>query len=180
MILSIGRAVTKKGFDDLLTALAALPDGCHWNFKHIGEGECLPELKKYAQELGLGDRVRWLGAQPQEKVLDHLRSADLFALACKIAPDGDQDGLPNVLMEAQSQGLPVISTRVSAVPELVEDGKTGLLADPGNPTELMQAIARLISDPSLRQSLGSAGEARVRSEFNAELGLDSLMTRFGS
>lgn len=180
VILSIGRAVTKKGFDDLLTALAALPDSCHWNFKHIGDGECLPELKKHAQELGLDDRVQWLGALPQEKVLDHLRSAELFALACKIAPDGDQDGLPNVLMEAQSQGLPVISTRVSAIPELVEDGKTGLLADPGDPTELMQAIARLISDPSLRRSLGSAGEARVRSVFNAELGLDSLMTRFSS
>ena len=180
VILSVGRAVKKKGFDDLLSALAALPDCCHWNFVHIGDGECLPELKNYAQELGLSDRIRWLGAQPQDIVLDHLRSADLFALACKVAPDGDRDGLPNVLMEAQSQGLPVISTRVSAIPELIEDGKTGLLADPKNPADLMQALARLINDPSLRRKLGSAGEARVRSAFNAELGLDSLMTRFRS
>ena len=180
VILSVGRAVTKKGFDDLLSALAALPDCCHWHFDHIGDGECLPELKNYAQKLGLSDRIRWLGAQPQDIVLDHLRSADLFALACKVAPDGDRDGLPNVLMEAQSQGLPVISTRVSAIPELIEDGKTGLLADPRNPADLMQALARLINDPSLRRKLGSAGEARVRSAFNAELGLDNLMTRFRS
>jgi glycosyltransferase involved in cell wall biosynthesis len=180
VILSVGRAVTKKGFDDLLTALAALPDGCHWVFEHIGDGERLPELKKHARELGLGDRVRWLGAQTQKIVLDHLRSADVFALASKIAPDGDRDGLPNVLMEAQSQGLAVVSTRVSAIPELIEDGKTGLLAAPGNPSEFMQAIARLIGDPSLRQKLGSAGEVRVRTMFSAELGLKNLANRFGS
>jgi glycosyltransferase involved in cell wall biosynthesis len=180
LILSIGRAVAKKGFDDLLQALAALPEDCRWRFEHIGDGECLEGLKKHAQELGLSDRVHWLGAQAQGKVLEHLRSADLFVLASKIAPDGDRDGLPNVLMEAQSQGLPVVATRVSAIPELIEDGETGLLAAAGDPQELTRAIARLIANPALRQRLGSAGETRVRTAFDAEFGLETLAARFAS
>ena len=179
VILSVGRAVAKKGFDDLLQALAALPAGCNWRFEHIGNGECLPDLKKLAGELGLDDRIRWLGAQAQENVLKRLRSADVFALACKIAPDGDRDGLPNVLMEALSQGLPVVSTRVSAIPELIEDGETGLLTAPDNPQELMREIARLIADSALRKRLGSAGEAHVRAAFDAEFCLESLVTKFG-
>ena len=180
VILSIGRAVAKKGFDDLLRALAGLPEDCRWRFEHIGDGECLDGLKKRARELGLGERVHWFGAQAQGRVLEQLRSADLFVLACKIAPDGDRDGLPNVLMEAQSQGLPVVATRVSAIPELIEDGETGLLAAAGNPQELTRAIARLIADPALRRRLGSAGETRVRTAFDAEFGLDTLAAQFAS
>ena len=99
-------------------------------------------------------------------------------LASKVAPDGDRDGIPNVLMEAQSQSLPVVSTRVSAIPELIEDGKTGLLVEPGNPRELMEAISQLVSNPDLRQCLGYEGAARLRTSFNAEIGLDYLATRF--
>ena len=82
-------------------------------------------------------------------------------------------------MEAQSQGLPVVSTRVSAIPELIEDGETGLLTAPDNPQELMRAIARLIADPALRKRLGSAGEAHVRAAFDVEFFLESLATKFG-
>lgn len=179
LILSVGRAVVKKGYDDLLIALAGLPTECDWKFEHIGDGECLPALKKQTSRLGLSNRVLWLGSQTQNIVLDHLRSADVFALASKVAPDGDQDGLPNVLMEAQSQGLPVVSTRVSAIPELIKDGETGLLTSPGNPEELMQALALLINDPNLRKRLGTAGEARTRKYFGSEPGLENLASRFG-
>ncbi len=93
-------------------------------------------------------RIEWLGSQAQEDVLARYRSADLFVLACRIADDGDRDGLPNVLVEASSQGLPCISTRVSGVTELLKDGETGLVVEPDDPKALAIALARAISDPA--------------------------------
>ncbi len=113
-----------------------------------------------ARSLGIDDRITWLGPQPQEAVLAHYRSADLFVLASRIAADGDRDGLPNVLMEAQSQGLACVSTRVSAIPELIVDGETGLLVPPDDDSALAEALARLIRNPALRHRLGVAGRKR--------------------
>ncbi|MEX0582526.1 MAG: glycosyltransferase, partial [Sneathiella sp.] len=104
-ILSVGRAVAKKGYDDLLKALAALPEDLNWRFIHIGGGPMLGDLKTLADELGIAERMDWRGALPQREVLAALQSADIFVLASRIADDGDRDGLPNVLMEAQSQKL---------------------------------------------------------------------------
>src|SRR5690606_23746236 len=118
-ILSIGRAVEKKGFDDLLAALALLPATLGWRLVHIGGGPLKEALQRQATALGLAVRIEWRGAQPQQAVLEACRLADLFCLAPRIAGDGDRDGLPNVLMEAQSQGLAVVATAVSAVPELI-------------------------------------------------------------
>ena len=98
VILSVGRAVPKKGYDDLLAALAELPDDLYWRLVHIGGGALTRQLADLAASLGLAERVSWLGAQAQAAVLESYRAADLFVLACKIAPDGDRDGLPNVLM----------------------------------------------------------------------------------
>ncbi|MBT6117752.1 MAG: glycosyltransferase family 4 protein, partial [Rhodospirillaceae bacterium] len=156
-ILSVGRAVEKKGYEDLLDALAALPAGPAWRFVHIGGGKRLAALKARADELGLGDRIEWLGPQPQETVLARYRTAGLFVLASRIAADGDRDGLPNVLVEAQSQGLACLGTCVSAIPELIRDGETGLLVPPGDPPALAEALARMIVDPALRARLGAAG-----------------------
>jgi glycosyltransferase involved in cell wall biosynthesis len=177
-ILSIGRAVAKKGYGDLLTALARLPAGIHWRFRHIGGGPLLDTLQQQARELGIADRIEWQGAQPQETVLQALRQADLFVLASKTAADGDRDGLPNVLMEAQSQALAVVSTTVSGIPELVRDGETGQLVPPGDPAALAAAMEHLIRDPSLRVRLGEAGNERVRSRFSMDGGIDSLAARF--
>ena len=106
------------------------------------------------------------------------RWADLFVLASRIAGDGDRDGLPNVLMEAQSQKLACIATRVSAIPELIDDGRTGMLVPPADPAALAQALAELISSPARRQVLGDAGEARVRSAFTLDAGIDRLAAKF--
>ncbi|MCW5730619.1 MAG: glycosyltransferase family 4 protein [Alphaproteobacteria bacterium] len=179
VILSVGRAVAKKGYDVLLAALAELPAGLDWRFVHIGGGELQKKLKAQAAAAGLAPRIEWLGARPQKEVLDWLRRADIFVLACRRAGDGDQDGLPNVLMEAQSQGLPCVSTRFAAVPELIRDGETGLLAEPGDVAGLAQAMARLLADAQLRQRLGAAGEARVRAEFGMAAGIRQLAERFG-
>lgn len=178
-LLSVGRAVPKKGYDDLLEALARLPATLSWRLVHIGGGPLLPSLRRRAAALGLAHRIDWLGPQPQDTVLRHYRRADLFVLASRIAADGDRDGLPNVLMEAQSQGLAVVSTRVSGVPELVVDGTTGILVPPGDATALAEALAGLIADPARRAALGEAGRARVRKDFDMTRGIDRLARRFG-
>jgi glycosyltransferase involved in cell wall biosynthesis len=170
-ILSVGRAVPKKGYDDLLAALAQLPSDLHWRFDHIGGGPLLDSLKQKAEALRLSDRVVWRGAQTEEAVRAAYGEADLFVLASRIGEDGDRDGLPNVLMEALSQSCPVIATNVSAIPELVADGVTGVLVPAGDPASLAAAIARMARDPALRTRLAAAGEARVRRDFPLERGV---------
>ena len=178
-ILSVGRAVAKKGYDDLLAALALLPQTLDWRFVHVGGGALSKELKAHAARLGIADRIEWRGARPQPDVLAAYREADIFVLASKIAPDGDRDGLPNVLMEAQSQGLACVATDVAGIPELIEDEETGLLVAPGDPAALAAALGRLIADPALRARLGAAGEQRVRHEFDAGVAIEALAQRFG-
>ncbi len=177
-IVSVGRAVPKKGYGDLLTALAALPSGLAWRFVHIGGGPLLPELKAQAGLLGLSGRIDWRGSQPQEKVLDLYRQADLFVLASRIADDGDRDGLPNVLMEAQSQGVAVLATKLSGIPELIDDGATGMLVEAGDSGALARGLETLIRQPALRQRLGEAGYRRIEAKFDMEKGIDLLMDRF--
>jgi len=177
-IVSVGRAVAKKGYDGLLQALAALPGDLAWRFSHIGGGPLRDGLMKQAAKLGIADRIDWRGALVQTEVLAALQSADIFVLASKIAADGDRDGLPNVLMEAQSQGVACLSTAVSAIPELIEDGVGGLLVPPDDVAALGSALQDLIKDPTLRQRLGAAGQNRVRNEFSMDGGIDRLMARF--
>ena len=179
-LLSVGRAVAKKGFDDLVAALALLPNDVHWRWTHIGGGALLDQLKADVVARGLADRVTWSGALNQRAVICAYRDADIFVLPSKIAADGDRDGLPNVLMEAQSQGLVCLATAVSAIPELITDGATGLLVAPGDPVALSAALADLIGDPSLRGRLGAAGEAHVRARFDHAAGLDWLAGRLKS
>jgi len=178
-LLSVGRAVPKKGFEDLLDALAALPPALAWRLTHVGGGELGGVLKKQAEELGLASRIDWRGAQPQAEVLRLYREADLFVLASKVAADGDRDGLPNVLMEAASQRLACLSTRLPGIQELIEDDVTGLLVPPADPPALSAALAKLIADPALRRRLGAAAEARVRQSFDAERTVEDLAERFG-
>ncbi|MFZ2005187.1 MAG: glycosyltransferase [Stellaceae bacterium] len=179
VILSVGRAVAKKGYDDLLAALALLPRNLYWRFVHIGGGPLAGELKARAARLGLAERIEWHGARSQPEVLAAYRDADIFVLAAKVAPDGDRDGLPNVLIEAQSQGLACVATRLSGIPELIEHAKTGLLAPPGDPPALAAALERLISDPRLRRQLGQDGERLVRAAFDADRSADELAEWFG-
>jgi glycosyltransferase involved in cell wall biosynthesis len=179
VLLSVGRAVAKKGYDDLLAALALLPGDLAWRLVHIGGGGLAATLRNLAENLGLAPRIEWRGALPQPEVLDAYRRADLFVLAAKMTEDGDRDGLPNVLMEAQSQGLACVATNLSGIPELIKDGATGLLVPPGDPPALARAMAELIRDPARRRALGAAGERRVRSAFAMNAGIDQLARRFG-
>ncbi|MEL7543152.1 MAG: glycosyltransferase family 4 protein [Pseudomonadota bacterium] len=178
-LLSVGRAVEKKGYPDLLDALSRLPKELDWTFEHIGGGDGLDALKGIADALGLADRITWHGAQSQQAVLAAYRRSDVFVLASRIADDGDRDGLPNVLMEAQSQGLTCVATAVSAIPELIRDGDTGLLVPGDDAASLSGALERVIRDADLRARLGAAGEARVRGAFSHEAGIAELAARFG-
>lgn len=178
ILLAVARTVEKKGFDILLRALAALPPDLAWRLRHVGGGPLDRALARLAHGLGLDDRIDWLGPQSQDRVLAHYRAADLFVLACRVAADGDRDGLPNVLMEAQSQGLACLSTRVSGIAELIEDGVTGDLAPAGNVPAFAAALARLIRDPQRRARFGAAGMRRVECVFSHELGLETLVRRF--
>ncbi len=179
VILSVGRAVEKKGFDDLLTALAALPPARDWRFVHVGGGPLLPALKRQAAQAGITARIEWRGALPQDAVLGLYREADLFVLPSRVAGNGDRDGLPNVLMEAHSQGLACVSTRVSGIPELIADGETGVLVPPGDAPALARAIENLLADPATRARLGQAGQARVAAHFSHAGGIDILAAKFG-
>jgi len=176
-LISVGRAVDKKGYEVLLAALAELPPTLCWRFVHIGGGELLEQLQAQARDLDLQDRIEWLGALPQTEVLAQYRNADLFVLPSKISADGDRDGLPNVLMEAQSQGLACLSTNISGIPELIIHAESGWLVQQKDSAELARALERLISDPELRARLGQSGCARVRQEFSMERGIDKLVQR---
>ena len=176
-LLSVGRAVDKKGYALLLDALAALPDGLHWRFAHIGRGELLDSLRRRARDLGIDDRVEWLGARAQRDVFSRYRASDLFVLPSRVSADGDRDGLPNVLMEAQSQGLACLSTRLSGIPELIRHDETGYLVPPDDPAALRDALERLVREPALRARLARAGQACVTREFSMQRGIDSLTAR---
>ena len=177
-VLSVGRAVEKKGLDTLIDALAALPSDLHWRWKHIGGGEQLEKLQRRAAQRGIDGRIEWSGPQAQDAVLAACRAADLFVLPCRVAADGDRDGLPNVLMEAQSQSVASISTRVSAIPELIADGVTGLLVPPDDSDALAQMLRRAMVDPDLRFRIGRAGARRVQQDFGHEKGIARLMRSF--
>ncbi len=177
-LLTVGRAVEKKGLDIVLDALALLPKDLNWKWTHIGGGELLNILKLKARELGLADRTVWLGSQDQETVLAEYRNADIFVLPCRIAGDGDRDGLPNVLVEAQSQSLVCIATPISGIPELLGDGTSGLFVPPDNPQALSEAVVQLTQDPDLRLRLGKAGARRVFQAFDHERALTELMVLF--
>jgi glycosyltransferase involved in cell wall biosynthesis len=178
-ILSVGRLVAKKGYPDLLRALANLPDGLNWHFTHVGGGADLSALKRLAKRSGLEERVTWRGALPQDQVIEAYGAADIFALTSRIADGGDRDGLPNVLVEAGASGLPVIATKISAIPELITDGLSGVLAEAGDADDIAGAMESLIRSPELRRKLGAAGAARVAEDFEFGNCIENVLPHFG-
>lgn len=175
-LLSVGRLVEKKGFDRLIAALALLPDDLHWTWTHIGGGELKEMMSKLAMSTGVADRIIWRGACDQPEVVAEMRKADLFVLPSRIAVDGDRDGLPNVLMEAASQKLPVMATPVSAIPEFIENGVEGILVE-DVPEKLAQAIVAFTALPDGGQGLADAAYRRLTREFQMQPGIKVLARR---
>ncbi|MCV6585962.1 MAG: glycosyltransferase family 4 protein [Marinibacterium sp.] len=175
-ILSVGRLVEKKGFDNLIAALALLPDSIDWRWTHIGGGALRATLDAQATAAGIAHRITWRGACDQPDVIAAMRDHDLFALPSRIASDGDRDGLPNVLMEAASQTLPILSTPVSAIPEFVTNGTHGVLSDDA-PQALADAMTAMQRDPDGTRAMAQAAHDRLKRDFLMAPGIARLHDR---
>ncbi|MFT6456886.1 glycosyltransferase [Pseudophaeobacter arcticus] len=175
-LMSVGRLVEKKGFDRLIAALALLPQDLDWHWTHIGGGGLNDLLQDLAEDAGIAQRITWRGACDQPEVIAAMRASDLFVLPSRVAADGDRDGLPNVLMEAASQLLPILSTPVSAIPEFIDSGTHGLLSK-DDPEALAEAILLLARKPQMAQDMAEAALLRLRRDFGMEPGIAQLVTR---
>jgi glycosyltransferase involved in cell wall biosynthesis len=175
--VSVGRAVAKKGYDDLIRALAALPSDLHWRFAHVGGGEGLAALKAQAAQAGLSERVAFLGPKSQPDVIALLREADIFVLPSKEARSGDRDGLPNVLMEAASQKLALVATDFAGIPEFIRAGRDGELTPPGDWEALSNALNLIAREPGRRETQGESAHRRLVADFSAAPGLDLIAAR---
>ncbi|WP_428566314.1 MAG: glycosyltransferase family 4 protein [Solidesulfovibrio sp. DCME] len=178
-VLTVARLTAKKGLDTVLCALGELArQGFDFRYDLVGEGEDRPALLAQARALGLADRVTFHGALPHEAVLGLYRQAHVFALGCRVLPNGDRDGVPNVLVEAMAMGVPVAATNVSALPELARDGETALTCPPDDPAALATAIRRLAEDAPLRERLVRAGKAAVARDFDNAANTQALADIF--
>ena len=169
-IVAVGRMVPKKGFDVLVEAVAELTArGLELELVIAGEdGPDAANVRRLVAER-CPDAVQFTGPLSQCELLALYRGADVFALACRVDADGDRDGIPNVMVEAMAAGLPVVSTAVSGIPELVRDGENGLLVPPEDPGALASALLRLAADVPLRHRLAAAGRETVAERFDGDV-----------
>jgi glycosyltransferase involved in cell wall biosynthesis len=179
MILAVGQLKEKKGLRYLVEACRILADrGLDFECRIVGHGPLHDELDGLVRDRSLSDRVTLCGPLPHPDVVELYRGCTVFVLPCVVASDGDRDGIPNVILEAMAMEVPVISTDVSGIPEVVRDGETGVLVKPADPVALADAIGRLLDAPDLRRALGSAGRELVTTEFEIGRNVDRLREAF--
>lgn len=179
LLLSVGRLQAKKGFLYLLEACALLrARGQPYRCVIVGEGPERERLQQLCREQCLSGTVELVGALNQAELRPFYAAATAFVLPCVVTPEGDRDGLPNVILEALAMGLPVVTTPVSAIPEVIVNGVTGLLVPPGDAVALAQALERVLADPALRRKLSRQGQARVRKQFDITHNVKPLVQRF--
>ncbi|WP_051309223.1 glycosyltransferase family 4 protein [Desulfogranum japonicum] len=166
-ILTVARMTEKKGIPFILRALSRLhKQGMDFTYTLIGDGDDRGLILELIGELGLSDRVRLLGTLPHEEVIKELASADVFVLGCHIAPNGDRDGIPNVLVESLAVGCPAVGTRVSALPEILINKQTGMVVEPEDDAALANALTKVLHEDSLRDVLISEGRRHVEQHFD--------------
>jgi glycosyltransferase involved in cell wall biosynthesis len=167
-IVSVGRLVEKKGHDDLLAACRLLKDrGQRFQLDVYGDGPLRERLEAEIARLDLGDEVALLGARPRGELLPALQAADVFALTPAVTPDGDRDGIPNVLLEAMACGLPVVTTAVGGIGEVVTHGSSGLLAPPHDVDAIAGQLRSLLVDEGARRRIGEVARRTVVEGFDA-------------
>ena len=176
LILSVGRLTEKKGFPILLEACARLKrEEKSFRCEIIGDGPDRTKLEQQIQALGIGDRIALLGAQPNATVMEKYREATIFTLPCVVAKNNDRDGIPNVMLEAMAHELPVVSTNVSGIPEILHDEETGLMVETGNVDALTDALRRLLDHPEERQQFGQNGRDLVADRFDIRRNIGRLV-----
>jgi colanic acid/amylovoran biosynthesis glycosyltransferase len=169
VILTAGRLIPKKGPDDLARAFALV---CrrhpHVRLRIIGDGPLRLEVETILSDTGVRDRVAFLGRLEPVEVAEEMRRAHLFCLPSRVGPDGDSEGIPNVLKEAMATGLPVVSTYHAGIPELVEDGVSGYLVPERDVVALADRLCQLVDAPEGWEALGRAGRAKVEAVFSLD------------
>jgi glycosyltransferase involved in cell wall biosynthesis len=170
-VLAVGRLVPKKGFDTLIDAIGLLRDrGVDVDLRIAGEsGAHEPLLRAQVRALSLDARVHFIGPKTQDELLDEYRSANVFCLPCRVMDDGDRDGIPNVLVEAMATGLPVVTSPISGIPELVRDGENGVFATPDDASALADGLQTVLADPKLGERLANEARRTVAERFDGDL-----------
>jgi glycosyltransferase involved in cell wall biosynthesis len=175
LIIAVGRLIPKKGFGDLIRTCALLLErGKSFRCEIIGEGPLENQLRGQIDELCLQDNVELPGAKPQAQLRRRLAAANVFVLPSVIDPDGGMDNLPTVIMEAMATGLPVVSTNIGGIPEMIIENETGFLVQPGDAAAMADAIETVINDCSSAARLGHAGYERARALFSIEKNVREL------
>lgn len=178
-IACVARLEPKKGHDVLLDACVELAErGLDFRCVLVGEGSLRAHLETRCRDERLRGRVELLGARPRATVRERVERSHVVALPCVVAASGRADGIPVALMEAMALARPVVTTPVSGIPELVEDGVDGLLVPPADPMALADALARLADDPSLAERLARAGRARIERDFELAGNVERLAALF--
>ena len=168
MMLAVGRLDPVKGFETLIDAVALLQErGIDLECRLVGSGPLDPQLRRRAEARGVASRIEFSGAQTQERIRSWMSTATLFVLPSQVAADGNRDGIPVALMEAMASGCPVVSTRVSGIPELIQDDEDGLLVEQRDPVTLADAIERLLESSALRERLATRARVRIETEFDS-------------
>jgi len=178
-IIAVGRLIDKKGFADLIHACRSLVErGKSFRCEIFGEGPLEEKLRRQIEELKLQNCVELPGPKPQHEIKRYLAAGTVFVLPSVIDPEGGMDNLPTVVMEAMATGLPVVSTAIGGIPEMVIDNETGFLVSAGDADGLADAIEKVIVDLSLAKKLGQAGHGRAETLFSIQKNVCSLLALF--